>query len=75
LGRKGLFDSKINHLETNNKKKNIRDLCGGLNEVKKRYKHRIDSWNDENVDQIPTIFIKNSLKTLIILDVRQQWIV
>lgn len=31
-----MFDSKIDSLETINKKKNIRALCGGLNEIKGR---------------------------------------
>jgi hypothetical protein len=39
---------KINDLETNNKKKNIRDLCRGINEFKKGYQHRINIIKDEN---------------------------
>jgi hypothetical protein len=56
-GREGLTAKSITLSQT----KKIRDLCGGLNEVKERY-------NGENIDQILTISIKNSLKILIILD-------
>jgi hypothetical protein len=39
---------KINELETDNKKKNIRDLYRGINEFKKGYKPRINIIKDEN---------------------------
>jgi hypothetical protein len=39
---------KINELETNNKNKNIRDLCRGINEFKKGYQPRINVIKDEN---------------------------
>jgi hypothetical protein len=39
---------KINHLETNNKNKNIRDLYRGINEFKKGYQPRINIIKDEN---------------------------
>jgi hypothetical protein len=39
---------KINELETNNKNRNIRDLCRGINEFKKGYQPRINIMKDEN---------------------------
>jgi hypothetical protein len=39
---------KINELETNNKNKNIRDLCRGINESKKGYQPRINIIKDTN---------------------------
>jgi hypothetical protein len=39
---------KINDLETNNKNKNIRDLCKGINEFKKGYQPIINIIKDEN---------------------------
>jgi hypothetical protein len=39
---------KINELDTNNKNKNIRDLCRGINEFKKGYQPRINIIKDEN---------------------------
>jgi hypothetical protein len=39
---------KINELETNNKNKNIRDFCRGINEFKKGYQPRINIIRDEN---------------------------
>jgi hypothetical protein len=45
--RKYLKD-KFNELETNNKKKNIRDLYRGRNEFKEGYQPRIYIIKDEN---------------------------
>jgi hypothetical protein len=39
---------KINELETNNKNKNIRDLCRGINEFKKEDQPRINIVKDGN---------------------------
>jgi hypothetical protein len=39
---------KINELETNNKKKNIRDLYRGINEFEKAYQPRINIIKGEN---------------------------
>jgi hypothetical protein len=41
---------KINKLESNSKNKNIRDLCRGINEFKKRYKARTNFVKDEKGD-------------------------
>jgi hypothetical protein len=41
---------KINELATNNKNKNIRDLCKGINEFKRSCQQRNNILEDENGD-------------------------
>jgi hypothetical protein len=49
-GKKEYLRDKINELESNSKKKNIRDLYRGINEFKKVYRPRINLVKDERGD-------------------------
>jgi hypothetical protein len=44
--------AKSNELEINSKNKNIRDLCGGINEFKKGYQPRTNVVKDEKGDLV-----------------------
>jgi hypothetical protein len=46
--KRGYLKDKVNEVGTNNKNKNIRDLCRGINEFKKGYQPRINVIKDEN---------------------------
>jgi hypothetical protein len=50
--KKEYLKEEINELATNNKNKNIRDPCGGINEFKKGYEPRSSLVKDENADLV-----------------------
>jgi hypothetical protein len=51
--KKGEYlNNKISFLETNNKSKRIRDLCGGINEFKKGYQPRTNMVKGKNCNLI-----------------------
>jgi hypothetical protein len=71
---------KINELEANNKKKNIRDLYRGINEFKKYFQPRINIINDDNVNLIADTknilynwknFFNHVLNVQAVYDIRQ----
>jgi hypothetical protein len=57
--------SKINELETDNKNKNIRDLCRGINEFKKGYQPRINIIKDENGNLLADLSVLNRWKNFL----------
>jgi hypothetical protein len=50
IKKREYLKNKINELETNSKNKNIRDLCRGINELKKGYQPRTNTVKEENGD-------------------------
>jgi hypothetical protein len=50
--KKECLKAKINKLETNSKKKNIRDLYRGINDFKKVYQPRSNVVKDEKCDVV-----------------------
>jgi hypothetical protein len=50
---RGNMKDKINELATNNMNKNTRDLCRGINYLKKGYQPKGDLVKDENGDLLP----------------------
>jgi len=48
--KKEYLKAKIDELETNSKIKNIRDLCGGINNFKRGYQRRTNKVKDEKGD-------------------------
>ena len=51
-GKKGIFETKTEVLETNSKIKNIRDLYRGKSDFKKNYQIRTNRVNDEKGDLV-----------------------
>jgi hypothetical protein len=52
--KKAYLKAKIGEVETNSKTNNIRDLCRGINDVKKGYQPRTRIVKDENVTWLQT---------------------